>query len=432
MKAQQFRQYFAYAAGLYFAVSLLLVRTFVGIYIFGYRIGELIVGASLLAITLFVLFNRFGLINFQLDKKLQLIFELLLFSFVFILFYNNGNVTSVYTYKSSSYIWTLSAFFVGILVYKNFNIDKLLLYLLNPILIIAYLWQVFGTPDSLSRYFLTVSDKFEPHKGSDLAILFVICFILNEKYLSKRENYYIYFFLFSSFYLPFIYFKSRAALIAVVLYLLMVVISNFKSISNQFTILKFITITIFSILLFLQSVFWVKESGIIKIYEARENVVSLVKTRTQTYVEDAPSLFWISEKRLYSADGNLNWRLDIWQDVILDLSNKDKILFGYGYNEIIPIMEWHGGYRLGLDGLNEHVHNNWFNIFARGGLLHLVLFIFLYIFLVSSYRKKFGDYWIFLLLVPILFVSFFDSSMENAHFPFIYYFFLGRLFVIGK
>lgn len=432
MKAQQFRQYFAYAVGLYFAVSLLLVRTFVGIYIFGYRIGELIVGASLLAITLFVIFNRFGLINFQLDKKLELIFELLLFSFVFILFYNNGNVTSVYTYKSSSYIWTLSAFFVGILVYKNFNIDKLLLYLLNPILIMAYLWQVFGTPDSLSSYFLTVSDKFEPHKGSDLAILFVICFILNEKYLSKRENYYIYFFLFSSFYLPFIYFKSRAALIAVVLYLLMVIISNFKSISNQFTILKFITVTIFSILLFLQSVFWVKESGIIKIYEARENVVSLVKTRTQTYVEDAPSLFWISEKRLYSADGNLNWRLDIWQDVILDLSNKDKILFGYGYNEIIPIMEWYGGYRLGLDGLNEHVHNNWFNIFARGGLLHLVLFIFLYIFLVSSYRKKFGDYWIFLLLVPILFVSFFDSSMENAHFPFIYYFFLGRLFVIGK
>jgi O-antigen ligase len=212
----------------------------------------------------------------------------------------------------------------------------------------------------------------------------------------------------------------------------MVVISNFKSISNQLTILKFITVTIFSILLFLQSVFWVKESGIIKIYEARENVVSLVKTRTQTYVEDAPSLFWISEKRLYSADGNLNWRLDIWQDVILDLSNKDKILFGYGYNEIIPIMEWYGGYRLGLDGLNEHVHNNWFNIFARGGLLHLVLFIFLYIFLVSSYRKKFGDYWIFLLIVPILFVSFFDSSMENAHFPFIYYFFLGRLFVIGK
>jgi len=432
VKAQQFRQYFAYAVGLYFAVSLLLVRTFVGIYIFGYRIGELIVGASLLAITLFVIFNRFGLINFQLDKKLELIFELLLFSFVFILFYNNGNVTSVYTYKSSSYIWTLSAFFVGILVYKNFNIDKLLLYLLNPILIMAYLWQVFGTPDSLSSYFLTVSDKFEPHKGSDLAILFVICFILNEKYLSKRENYYIYFFLFSSFYLPFIYFKSRAALIAVVLYLLMVIISNFKSISNQFTILKFITVTIFSILLFLQSVFWVKESGIIKIYEARENVVSLVKTRTQTYVEDAPSLFWISEKRLYSADGNLNWRLDIWQDVILDLSNKDKILFGYGYNEIIPIMEWYGGYRLGLDGLNEHVHNNWFNIFARGGLLHLVLFIFLYIFLVSSYRKKFGDYWIFLLLVPILFVSFFDSSMENAHFPFIYYFFLGRLFVIGK
>ena len=62
------------------------------------------------------------------------------------------------------------------------------------------------------------------------------------------------------------------------------------------------------------------------------------------------------------------WRLDIWQDIIYDLDDNNKLLFGYGYEDIIPVMKWENGYRLGLDGLNEHVHNNWFNIFARGGL----------------------------------------------------------------
>ena len=71
--------------------------------------------------------------------------------------------------------------------------------------------------------------------------------------------------------------------------------------------------------------------------------------------------------------------MDIWQDIILDLNNNDKIFLGYGYEGIIPIMEWHNGYRLGLDGLNEHVHNNWFNIFARGvcfKLLYFSLYLF--------------------------------------------------------
>ena len=40
---------------------------------------------------------------------------------------------------------------------------------------------------------------------------------------------------------------------------------------------------------------------------------------------------------------------------------------GYGYNEILPVMtDPSAPGRLGRDGLNEHVHNYFVNIFARG------------------------------------------------------------------
>tara|TARA_B100000123_G_scaffold268937_1_gene244272 strand:- start:266 stop:1099 length:834 start_codon:yes stop_codon:yes gene_type:complete len=277
-----------------------------------------------------------------------------------------------------------------------------------------------------------MGDKFEPHKGSDLTLLFVVTFMINGKYFRSNKNYYGYLSLFSSLYLPFLYFKSRASFIAVLLFLIFEIFKNRKLIFEQLWFLKGIIVLVFSVLILLQSVFWVRESGIIKIYEARENVVSLVKYRTQTTIEDAPSLFWISDNRLYSSDGNLNWRMDIWQDIILDLNNNDKVFFGYGYDGIIPVMEWYNGYRLGLDGLNEHVHNNWFNILARGGVFQLLIFIIFYYFLIKKYQNLNKNFNILLFIIPLLFVSFFDASMENAHFPMLYYFFLGRNYILGQ
>ena len=92
-------------------------------------------------------------------------------------------------------------------------------------------------------------------------------------------------------------------------------------------------------------------------------------------------------------------------------------------------MEWENGYRLGLDGLNENVHNNWFNILARGGLIQVLLFFGFYYFLFKK-KSYSGITDLLLLVLPLLFVSFFDSSMENAHFPILYYFFLGREYIL--
>ena len=419
-----------YLKVIYFLVPIFIflmftfVRTFMGIYIFNLRIGEIAVGFSL--VISFVLIIYFLIVRKDsfIQYKLAINFGLIILSFFIVLIISGSQIFDLYTYKSSSYIWTTSIFFLGILYYKysSVDMDKILVKLLNPVLFVAYLMQVFIIPDSLVNFFLSISDKFEPHKGSDLTLLFVITFLLNDKYYKNHRFFSTYYVLFSSLYLPFLYYKSRASFIAVFLFIIFQFLKNRNIYFKQTSLLKIALILVVSVIIFLQSVFWVRQSGIIVIYEARENVVKLVEHRTKTFVKESPGLFWISDGKLRTADGNLMWRLDIWQDIIYDLSDSDKVLFGYGYDDIIPVMKWENGYRLGLDGLNEHVHNNWFNIFARGGLFQLIFYFLFYYFIVSIFYKKKKNLEILFLILPILFVSFFDSSMENS-FPFCTIFF---------
>ena len=424
-------KYFYFLVALTVSLMLLFGRSLMGLYLFGFRLGELLVGSMLIVWAFYII----SIIkkNLYLNKNINLAFLLIPASFVFLVLLRDNSFLATYTFKSSSYIWTIGAFFIGVLIYnKESNIDRYFILFLNPVVYIAYILQVFSTPQFITDFFLMMGDKYEPLKGSDLAILFTIAFLLNTRYFKENKYYFSYLYLFSSLYLPFLYFKSRAAFIAIFLFLVFETILNRKKIKEQLWFFKGLLVLLVSVVIFTQSVFWVKQSGIIKIYEARENIVSLVEYRTQHVIEDAPSLFWISDNRLYSADGNLNWRMDIWQDIIMDLNNEDKLLFGYGYEGIIPVMEWYNGYRLGLDGLNEHVHNNWFNILARGGILQFFLFLYLNFLLIKTYKQKFTDNYILVFMIPALFVSFFDASMENAHFPLIYYFFLGRYFIVGK
>ena len=81
--------------------------------------------------------------------------------------------------------------------------------------------------------------------------------------------------------------------------------------------------------------------------------------------------------------------------------------------------------RRGSDGTNENVHNYLINIFARGGLFQLTLFLMLHVSIIRLYHQKFGNYSILKLLIPVFIVSFFDTSMESVRFPFLYYSFLG-------
>ena len=110
------------------------VRTFMGIYIFNLRVGEIVVGFSL--VVSFVLLIYFLIMRKHsfVQNKLSFNFGLIIASF-FVVLIISGVVKffDLYTYKSSSYVWTTSIFFLGILYYKytNIDIDKVLVKLLN-------------------------------------------------------------------------------------------------------------------------------------------------------------------------------------------------------------------------------------------------------------------------------------------------------------
>ena len=128
---------------------------------------------------------------------------------------------------------------------------------------------------------------------------------------------------------------------------------------------------------------------------------------------------------MFSSDGNLNWRLQIWQDVFEDTYSKNIVLKGYGYNFKIPAME--PAYRSGNDGTNENVHNFFVNIYARGGLIHLLLYLSFLTFLFKSAKQNNRLMIFAMVFVPLIFTSFFDASMENAHYPLIFYFLMGKI-----
>ena len=85
---------------------------------------------------------------------------------------------------------------------------------------------------------------------------------------------------------------------------------------------------------------------------------------SKRYPETTKPYFYIENNRINSGDGNLNWRLQIWQDVIQDLNDKNSIMLGYGFQDEIPAMQRID--RAGLDGTNIHVHNYFINVLARG------------------------------------------------------------------
>ena len=140
---------------------------------------------------------------------------------------------------------------------------------------------------------------------------------------------------------------------------------------------------------------------------------------SKRYPETVKPYIYFENNRINSGDGNLNWRLQIWQDVYQDLDEKNKLLTGYGFDGAIPAMERID--RAGLDGTNIHVHNYFVNILARGGLIHLILFLLFYLFLINRILNMQEINNTIAFILAVLFVSFFDSSMETVRFPFLFY-----------
>ena len=155
----------------------------------------------------------------------------------------------------------------------------------------------------------------------------------------------------------------------------------------------------------------------------QENLQDLLERRN--YVGVIFSLY-IDNGTLKSTDGTLNWRLDIWQDLLADMSKNNKNIFGYGYNSILSVMtDPSEPGRMGSDGMNENIHNYFLNIFARGGFVLLFLFLYLHFIFVKKWNILYKNYRLTNFIIPLLIASFFDVSIEGVQFPLSYYFFIG-------
>ena len=421
-KFRKFQAFFTFESFIMYYIFLLFLfgRSFTGIDLLGFRIGELMTGT---AIVVFVyILTKKSSIESLLGKNSNLVLNLIVVQFFIstILSGSINDLLDLQVYRSSSYIWSLGFLFV-LYILKMPRIFDSNLFLTGMIFVLplTYILTTVYYPNIVSEFFSIHSDKLRSLKGSDLFMAYSIYCVLYFERIKNNNFIYIFTFILSGTMIPLIVFSSRGASLGTLIVLVYFIYKNRKALVRS-RILFIGSSLIFLIMLTLSSIYldWTKiDFAEINTEVALESLeMTLVSKR---YPETIKPTFYIENNRLNSGDGNLNWRLQIWQDVSSDLYKKNKLISGYGFKGAIPAME-EGG-RSGLDGTNIHVHNYFVNILARGGVIHLLLFIIFYAILITKFLNKENGKGVAAFIVSVLFVSFFDSSMESVRFPFLFY-----------
>ncbi len=413
-------------------LTMLFNRSFVGIYIFGFRLGELLTFVGLVIGAIFLILPKKYLSDFYFNDIQFYSLKLIVLSYFIIGFFTNANFLNTYSYKSSSYIWTTFFLFLGIIInfQSKISFEKLSI-LLIFIPFFTYLFSSGNYPNVFIDFFKANSDKFQFLKASDIFIGYASVNFLMKYILKSQNRRFLFFLITSGLLLPLLLFASRGSFLGVLIYMIFEIFYSRKYIINNKTRV-FIYILISSVF------FSFSTLRIDRVELARPTVEEIIKVANpSTISESITSLaqeketvtvifsFYMHYGRLESTDPTTNWRLDIWQDVVFDMFNENRVLTGYGYNEIFPqMLDPTAPGRLGRDGMNEHVHNYFVNIFARGGIFQLFIFLIFHLGLIKFWKDNNQNNQILTYMVPVFIVSSLDITLEGVQFPFIYYFFL--------
>lgn len=416
------KKYFDIFIYLNLILIALFGRSFVGIEIVGFRIGEYYIAIGLTASL--ILFKKI----FENDKNLKLNVNIFLIylNFIFLIIFHKSNILDTYVYKSSSYIWTLNYFLIGYIYFtKKINSERLIS-ALRLLLIYQYILSVIYYPEFLIRFFKNYSDKFAFNKATDLLALFVITLFFTSQFKKYEYKDFIFFVLISSIFLPLFLYMSRGSFISVFIFVIWELFNKRKYFLVSFS--KSAFLIILSCMLFVLSGFLVQDNE----YSFPEPATVISDLAGNKNTNSSIFSFYFSDNRIFSNDGNLNWRLQIWQDVYFDLKENKSLLTGYGYDSIIPAMD--DPKRQGLNRVrdadyipNEHVHSYLVNIFARGGVVQVLLFIGFYLNLLFHINPPERSN-IIKFLLPFLLASMFDISMEGVQFPILFFFSLSYIF----
>ena len=413
---------------LFISILIVLVngRSLMGLYIFGFRLAELLTGFSILLFFLLIYKNNF----FRKNLSEGFIFSYLLLVLYFFIFnlINSANFLDLYLYKSSVYIWYISFMFFGFIIFENIEITKNFFYFGYFGLLIQFINNVIYYPNFLTQFFNQYSDKTQFLKGAEIAIFFIVVTFFANKY-SENGPLVDLFVLSSSIYIPLIFFKSRSAAIALFIYIVVMIYRKKKYFLENLR--KTSILFLISIVLFLTTSHFLVDNTF-EVQETPEAVVQVFKHKyvvSNTFDDEVP-FFYIYEDRLYSADGNLNWRLQLWQDIFMFAEQNNEIMFGQGFH-VRPLV-FNNFIYSGLDGLNENSHNYFLNIFIRGGIFGILLVVYFFYNMLKITKINFNNFEFLIFFLPLVFISMFDGSMENPYFAIVFYFFVSSFFTSVK
>ncbi len=436
-------------------VSLVILfgRSFTGIYIFNFRLGELMIGASIL-VSLIILLIPYQNRLIKFSKFNLYTHKIIILQFLIVAILTSSSLTNMYTYQSSSYIWTLAFLYIGLFLTKYIDDTNFFIKLVPLFLPALYILSTIRFPAFLVNFFVNNSDKFDFVKASDLLVAYVASNFLMRIIHKNSIKDFGYFMISSAVYLPYMLFKSKGAFFPAVIFILFNLLFYISFIRTNK--IKSSLILILSLPLFFISTFHIY-GNVNFTKEGMENyqqIDTLVSEDIQTSLGGLINekntgeifySFYIMDGRLYSQEQMANWRLQIWQDISRDLfwgseyfegdkyqlvriegERRNDIFYkGFGYSEILPAMNhWE---RTGTDGTNENPHNFLFNSLGRGGVFQPLLIILFHISVFTYWYKKNKNFDILLFMLPVLMTSFFDASMESVRFPFVYYSFLALI-----
>lgn len=435
IKSQHFINYLSIPYFFYIFFVTIFGRTFNGLLIGPFRLGELVIGFSILLMVFILLNFRKNLVH----PKLLKLFFLLTAVFVISAFLSNSSFLDTYTFKSSSILWTLSFIYLGDKIFRSeyTNIFIKFLFIFSPL---VYIFTIVFFPNPIFNFFVRNSDKMDYLKSSDILLTYLLLNFLTKRFSNNEKLSYRFFVFSTAIIAPLLSFMSRGAFLSLILYCLFEIfyIKRFVVKNKIYSLV----ILIFSILLFVFSTViitteidfeFLNFGKKIQIVDENANVV--VSGRTEVVKRQLPIVFvereffgttlsiFYQDGRFYSTEPTANWRLQLWQDVIEDVNNKGRFFYGYGFSEIIPAMTLPDNN--GNDSTNENLHNYFVQAFARGGIVYLLLFVLLIVVYCRIWILTKGNYLILQFVIPVIAVSVFDPSLETVRFPFVYYSFLG-------
>ena len=311
-------------------LNMVFARSFVGLSILGIRLGELeVAGALFISLISIVAFRYFP---YSIDKNFDMLFRAIVVSYFIVVILTKSNLMSTYSYKSSSYIWTVSFIYLGVFIQKYLNISIrhfIPVFFITPLVI--YLMASGSYPNFIMQFFIDYSDKFQFLKASDILIALISSYFFIKSCKIKKQ-YEIYFlFFYCSIFLPVLMQLSRGSLLGIILFMVLELYyqKNYLFKQKKKTFLLFIL----SIILFSLSTYRMTGVEIRPENISTQTVVSNVEEITR-YKETTKAFFsfYINEYGyLDSWDATTSWRLDIWQDVLTDMYKENKLLSGYGY-----------------------------------------------------------------------------------------------------